>query len=211
MSKYKLIIFDMDGVIFEHDNFWYRMHEKYNTLHPGLELTEKYLKTDIKKLADEVIGKLWKEKSADGFFELIEDSKYNPGVKETIAELKKLGIKTCILTSGPIHLARRAQKELGIDFVYGNELIIKDNILTGEYNWLSLNYEHKGETVKKICEEHNIKPEETVIVGDNEQDVYKARVVGLSIAFNTRSEELKNECDVVVEGNDLRGILKFIK
>jgi len=209
--KYKLIVFDMDGVILKVDNFWTRMHYKYNTVHPGLELTEKYLKTDIKKLADEVIGKLWKGKSADGFYELMDTAVYNPGVEETFAELKKLGIKTCILTSGPVQLAQRAKKKLGIDKVYGNEIIIKGNIITGDYNWLSLDFKHKGENFLKICREFDVNPKEAIAVGDNEQDIYKFEKAGLSIAFNSSSEKLKKSADIVIESNDLRKVLEFVE
>lgn len=207
----KLIVFDMDGVIFESDNFWMRMHRAYDTVHPGVELTEKYLKTDIKKLADEVIGKLWKGKKADKFFELIKNSKYNPGVKETIQELKKMGIKICILTSGPIQLAKRVQKELDVDYVYGHEIIIEDNIITGKYNWLSYDFSHKGETFLKICKEMEIDPKDTIVVGDNEQDIYKFAKAGFSIAFNSKSENLKKVADAVIDGNDLRKVLEFVK
>jgi len=209
--KTKLIVFDMDGVIFEDDNFWARMHVAYKTEDPGFELTEKYLKTDIKKLADEVIGKLWKGKSADQFYELIKTSKYNHGAKETMEKLKEMGIKTAILTSGPIQLARRAKKELGIDLVRGNEIIIENNKITGEYNWLSLEYSHKGDSFLGICKELGIKSEEAVAVGDNEQDIYKFEKAGFSIAFNSGSLKLKNHADLIIEDNDLKKILEFVE
>jgi phosphoserine phosphatase len=209
--KYKLIVFDMDGVIFTEDNFWTRMHHAYGTENPGFELTEKYLKTDVKKLADEVIGKLWKGKPAEPFFELVRTAEYNPGAKETFAELKKLGIKTCILTSGPVHLAERAKEELGIGNVYGNEIKIENSIITGDYNWLSLDYSHKGETFLRICRELGVNPKEAIVVGDNEQDVFKFEKAGFSIAFNSKSGELKSHADAMVNGNDLRKVLEFVK
>jgi len=209
--KYKLVVFDMDGVIFVQDNFWNLMHHKYDTVEEGFKLTQKYLRTDVKKLADEVIGKLWKGKSAEGFFELIEEAEYNPGAKELFDKLKKIGIRTCILTSGPTELAKRAKNDLGVDFVYGNEIVIKNNKITGQYNWLSLDYTHKGETFLKICKEIGIKPEEAIVVGDNDQDISKFEKAGFSIAFNSNSEKLKKAADAVIDDNDLREILKFVK
>lgn len=209
--KHKLIVFDMDGVIFKKDSFWNELHKEIGTWEIGKELNKKYLKTDIKKLAEEVIGKLWKGKSADGFFKLVRKSEYNPGVKETLKELKERNFKTCILTTGPIELAKRAQTELGIDFIYGNELVIKNNIITGDYNWLFLDFNHKGEFLKKICNEHGFELEETVVIGDNEQDIHKFKAAGISIAFNSNCEELRKTADVVVDGDDLREILKYIE
>jgi phosphoserine phosphatase len=209
--RFKLIVFDMDGVIFAHDNFWSRMHYRYDTVDEGFRLTEKYLKTDIKKLADEVIGKLWRGKSADGFFELVADSEYNPGAKGLFAELKKKKIITCILTSGPVELAKRARQDLGIDRVYGNKIEIKDGAITGRYDWLSLDYSHKGDTFLGICGELGIKPAEAMVVGDNDQDIFKFEKAGFSIAFNSNSEKLKKAADAVVDSNNLMEILKYVE
>lgn len=209
--KTKLVVFDMDGVIFEDDNFWTRMHIAYHTENPGFELTEKYLKTDVKKLADEVIGKLWKGKKAGKFNELVKTAAYNSGARETIAELKEKGVKTCILTSGPVQLARRAQQELGIDAVYGNEIEIKGGKITGRYKWLSLDYSHKGETFLGICRDFGVNPEDAIVVGDNEQDIFKFEKAGFSIAFNSGSMELKNHADLVIDDSDLRKILGFVE
>ena len=38
----KLAAFDMDGVLFEHFNFWYELHKRFGTYKKGKELTEKY-------------------------------------------------------------------------------------------------------------------------------------------------------------------------
>jgi phosphoserine phosphatase len=65
--KYKLIVFDMDGVIFDHRNFWMELHEKLGTYEEGLELTRKYVKTNYAKLVEEVVNRLWKGKKADGY------------------------------------------------------------------------------------------------------------------------------------------------
>ena len=100
---------------------------------------------------------------------------------------------------------------LCIDFIYGNELVIKDKRITGGYNWLSLEWNHKGESIRKICEEHNIGLLDTIVVGDNEQDVYKFNVAGRSIAFNTKRDSVKKAADFIIEGNDLREVLRFIE
>ena len=36
--SYKLICFDMDGVIFKDINFWMELHNKFGTLDEGIEL-----------------------------------------------------------------------------------------------------------------------------------------------------------------------------
>ena len=53
--SYKLICFDMDGVIFKDINFWMSLHKEFGTLEQGKELTAKFLHTDNDRLDEEVV------------------------------------------------------------------------------------------------------------------------------------------------------------
>src|SRR3989344_3465140 len=135
----KLAAFDMDGVLFEHFNFWYELHKRFGTYKKGKELTEKYKKNNYAKLAEEVVNKLWKRK-----------------------------IKTAIITSGPRELALKAQKVLGIDFIFTNELVIKNNIITGDFKWpIADGKNEKVNALRKLCRKLNISLDEIAYVGDN--------------------------------------------
>ena len=126
----KLIIFDMDGVIFERINFWMQLHKVYGTYEEGKELTKKYVKTDYAKLVEEVVGRLWKGKPEKLFLDLVKSVNYTKGSKETFKELKKRGYIAVIISSGPKQLAERAKKEIGVDYIYTNELIFDNGKVT---------------------------------------------------------------------------------
>lgn len=81
--KYKLICFDMDGVIFQKENFWMEVHEAFGTLEKGKELTKKYLHADYDKLVEEVVVKLWKGKDAEPYYRLVKSLKYIQGAKKS--------------------------------------------------------------------------------------------------------------------------------
>ena len=66
--SYKLICFDMDGVLFQDINFWLELHKKFGTLEQGKVLTEKYLHSDYERLIEEVVVKLWKGRDATPYF-----------------------------------------------------------------------------------------------------------------------------------------------
>jgi len=76
--KIQLVLFDMDGVLFEGDNFWLELHERYGTQVRGLSLAEKYLKSDYKVLAQHVLGDLWKGKPASAYWQLVNTRSYQP-------------------------------------------------------------------------------------------------------------------------------------
>ena len=207
--KYKLISFDMDGVIFEHCNFWMELHKAFGTYEEGKELTKKYVKTNYAKLVEEVVEKLWKGKPSSTYLNLIKTIGYMPGAPETLATLHKRGYKTAIISSGPSHLAQRAQKELGIDYIYTNELVIDDEKVTGDFRWPVAN-DRKAVILRQLAKDNNIDLKDIIVVGDSDNDVKMMRMVGQGIAFRTDSEELKKVAHVVIEEQDLRAILPAI-
>ncbi len=209
----KLIVFDMDGVIFKSTNFWLELHRKFGTYEEGKVLTEKYLYTDYPKLVDEVVGRLWKGRDARPFFELIDELEYTEGVKECISELKERGFKTAIISSGEKHLALRAQKELGIDYIFTNELVIKNKKITGDFIW-PVGADSKHVILRQLCEKLGITEKDVIFVGHDESDLKIAKVVsdagGLVIGFMPE-ENFMNLADEIIEIDDLWKIVNIIE
>jgi len=206
----KLICFDMDGVIFKEDSFWNQLHNVMGTEEAAKPLNEKYLRTDILKLAEEVIGKLWKGKDAAKYYELIGGAEYNPGAKKACKKLKDEGYTLLLLTSGPLDLALRAQTELGIDHVMANEILIDDGKFNGKYRWL-IDPNNKVEALSDFCLVNGFDIEDVIVVGDNWAEVSLFIKAGKGIAFNSTSDELKQVADVVVDSNDLNEIMEHIR
>ncbi|MDO8656563.1 MAG: HAD family phosphatase [Nanoarchaeota archaeon] len=206
----KLIIFDMDGVIFEHKNFWLELHKSLGTLEEGTKLTQKYLHQDYATLVEEVVHKLWKGKDAAPYYQLIKHINYLSGVKEVFKEIKNQDYLTAIISSGPIDLARRAQHDLGIDFVYANELVIENGKISGEFLWPVEKEGKKVQIIQHLCQDLGIKEKEVIFVGDSENDLGAFQLVGKSIAFNSHSEQLNEAATHIVEGKDLKKILPFL-
>jgi len=203
----KLACFDMDGVIFQERNFWLSLHKTFGTYTLGKNLTKKYVNSDYEKLVEEVVHKLWKGKDATKYFELVKGSRYIPGVRETFSELRRRGIKTAIVSSGPTHLALRAQKELGIECVYSNELVVNNNRISGEFKW-PIGHGNKTKIVKTLSRKLGIRMAKVAFVGEGENDIEVCKAVGLSISFNSESKRLDDVCDLVIKRRDLREILK---
>lgn len=196
--NYKLIVFDMDGVIFSHRNFWLELHKKLGTYEEGKALTEKYLKTDYKKLVEEVPGRLWKGKDSKGYFELIDSLKYLPTVQETLRELQSLGYKTAIISSGPKHGALRVQKECGLDYFHTHDLVIgSDGLFTGKYIYAEV-YDDKAVQLREFAREAGCNIKEVVFVGHDHNDVTALQAAGLAVVINPEDAEAESSADVVL-------------
>lgn len=208
----KLICFDLDGVIFKDINFWMELHKKFGTLDEGKILTEKYLHTDYDTLVAEVVGKLWKGRDAQLYYELVASLEYLPGVAKTFAALKKKGVVTAIISASSLDCARRVQSDFGVDHLFANELVIRDGKITGEFVWpIGAGKHKKAEITRHLREDLGVDKKECVFVGDSETDIEAFSEVGLSIAFNCLSEKVKLAAQAVVEGNNLTLILPLIK
>ncbi|MBN1645807.1 HAD family phosphatase [Candidatus Woesearchaeota archaeon] len=210
LVKIKLVVFDMDGVIFKDKNFWMLLHKAYGTYEEGKELTDKYLHSDYEMLAKEVVGRLWKGKSFQPYMDLVNSRQYTKGAKELFAFLKEHYIKTCILTTGPKDLALRAKKDLGADFAFYNEIVFKDGFATGEYFHIT-GSSGKGDWLVSFCEENGFDLKEVAVVGDSRVDISKATVAGLSVSFNSNCKELDKACDYVIKGDDLRQLIMYLQ
>ncbi|MBS3168579.1 HAD family phosphatase [Candidatus Woesearchaeota archaeon] len=209
--SFKLIAFDIDGVIFKDVNFWLELHKKFRTLEQGKILTEKYLHTNYKRLVEEVVEKLWKGKDAKPYYELINSLEYLPGVKEVFNYIKSKGLITALISASSIDVARRIQKDFGVDHLFANELIIKDGKVSGEFLWpIAEGCEKKAQIIRDLCKDLNISPKEAIYIGDSWKDIEAFKEVGLSIAFNSNSEELKKVATHIVESNNLSEVIKYL-
>ncbi|HZX12756.1 MAG TPA: HAD family phosphatase [Candidatus Nanoarchaeia archaeon] len=209
--SYKLICFDMDGVLFQDINFWLELHKKFGTLEQGKVLTEKYLHSDYERLIEEVVVKLWKGRDATPYFELVNSLKYVEGVPKVLGAIKRKGLITAIISASAIDAARRVQRDYGIDHIFANELVIRNGRVSGEFVWpIGAGKERKAEIIRDLCKDLDISASEVIYIGDSDTNIEAFKEVGLSIAFNCASEELKRVATHVVEGKNLEEVLKHL-
>ena len=208
---YKIICFDMDGVIFKDVNFWMELHKKFGTLKQGIEVTKKYLHTDYDKLVEEVVVKLWKGKDAKPYYDLVNSIEYSHGVKETFGHIKKRGYMTAIVSASSIDVARRVQKDYCVDHIFANELVIRNGSVAGEFLWpIGAGKEKKAKIIRDLCSDLDILLKDCIYVGNSDTDIEAFKEVGLSIAFNPTSEELEKAATYTIKSNNLKDILKYI-
>lgn len=108
------------------------------------------------------------------------------GAAYLIKTLKKLGYKTAILSGGFSYFGRYLQKQLGIDYVYSNELEIVDGKVTGQVSGEIINGEKKAELLRALAEKEHISLEQVVAVGDGANDLPMLSIAGLGIAFRAK-------------------------
>ena len=128
------------------------------------------------------------------------------GAKEACAALKAAGWKLMAVSGGFTLMMGRLQKELGLDYVFSNELVFKDGKLDG----VNISVDSDKSTSAKIkIEEWGESKENIVCVVDGANDVKLFDVCGLGIAY--RAQDLvKDLATTTLEEKDLSKIVDII-
>lgn len=110
------------------------------------------------------------------------------GAHRLIGTLRKYGYKTAILSGGFTYFGRFLQHELGIDYVFGNELEIENGKLTGNYIGDIVDGARKAELLKNLAFKEGIALEQVIAVGDGANDLPMLNLAGLGIAFHAKKK-----------------------
>lgn len=221
MTKIKLVVFDQDGVLYNVGSkekpskglsTWQQIAEAIGALKEDNQLYKRWSRGEFSSYLE------WMEASVkmhqnqgltkEKYFSVINNLPYTPYAKETIAELKKRGYLTAIISGGYHAQAIRAKKELELDYVFAACEYIFDKEKLRDWVLIPCGYYGKVEFLKALIKGLGLSLEQCAAVGDGFNDVPLAKKVGLSIAFNA-GEELKKVAKVIIDKRDLREILQY--
>ena len=108
------------------------------------------------------------------------------GAERLIQTVKSLGYKTAVLSGGFTFFGKHLQKRLGIDYVYANELEIKDGAVTGNVAGEIVDGKKKAELLAMLAEKENISLDQVVAVGDGANDLPMLGLAGMGVAFHAK-------------------------
>lgn len=215
MSKYKLALFDMDGTLIKEKGIF--VIAKRLGFYDDLVRIFNDDKIDFYEKSIE-IAKLSKGFREDEYIAIFRTIPYNDNAEKVIRELKRRDIKTAIVTDSYKLLADDLKNRLGIDYAFGNNLIARDGVFTGEieiHNKELRREEVSGRTysickshvLEELCGELNVSLDDSIAVGDGRIDMGMIKKAGLGIAYKA-PEEVKKVADVAID--DLALILHYI-
>jgi phosphoserine phosphatase len=135
---------------------------------------------------------------------------YMPGAKETIAQLKRSGMKVVCFSGGFRTATSYAKDILGYDADFSNALHVKEGKLTGLVGGDMMFNFSKGDMLVRLQSILGVSEEETLVCGDGANDLSMFAHAGTRVAFCAR-EILEKEANIVIKTKDLTQILKEIE
>ena len=201
-----LAIFDVEGVLYDAE-YLPLLAEKVNKENQIWEITKKGIAGKI----DWVDGLKERVHLLNGIeydtcVEVANSLPVMTGAKEACATLKNAGWKLMAVSGGFTIITDRLKKELGLDFVYSNELVFKDGKLDDVI--VNVDADKAKSAIVKI-NEWNEKKENVTVVVDGANDVKLFDITGFGIAF--RAQDLvKDLATVTLDEKNLSKIVGLI-
>jgi phosphoserine phosphatase len=114
---------------------------------------------------------------------LIKYIKITPGVKSVIRTMNKFGYHTMLVSGGYNILAEVIAKQIGFKETICNSLELYNNVITGNLVNKIIDKESKFEILKKNIQKFNLARENSLAVGDGDNDIAMIDYAGLGIAW----------------------------
>ena len=214
MTKFKLVVFDMDGTLLKRRTIFVFAEEK-GFMDDLLRIVNSQT-ISYKKTVE--IAKLLKGESSRDLLEIFRSIPLQENVENVVGEIKKRNIKTAIITNSYQFVADDLKGRLGIDWAFANNLIIDEGVVTGDIliNNKNLVKQYDGCNIHSICKESvlddlckklGITTGEAIAIGDGEIDTCMINKAGLGIAYNAPGYVQKN---ADISTNDISIILDYI-
>ena len=201
-----MAIFDVEGVLYD-EEYLPILAEKLNKESEIWEITKQGIQGKI-NWEDGLRTRVAALKGLDKKTcqEVADSLPIMTGAKEACRVLKEAGWKIMAVSGGFTLMMGRLKEELGLDYVYCNELIFKDGKLDG----VKINVDSDKSTSAKIkIQEWGEQKEDIVCVVDGANDVKLFDICGLGIAYRAQ-DIVKDLATTTLEVKDLSKILDII-
>lgn len=205
----RLVCFDMDSTLIQAEVID-ELARKAGVFKEVSAITESAMRGEI-DFNDSFIKRVSLLKGLDESVlkEVADSLPLTEGVERLFKILRTYGFRTAILSGGFSYFGNYLKSKLGIDYVFANELEIKNGKLTGRHLGEIVDGEKKAELVKLIAFKEDIHMEQVIAVGDGSNDLPMIRQAGLGIAFHAKPK-VKASAEHAISNIGLDAILYLL-
>jgi phosphoserine phosphatase len=182
--NFKLVAFDLDGVLVEEPSAWWTLHHAFGTYEASKENLRAYeagvfdypefMRRDIR---------LWGTRSIVEVKTILHNFTLSKGASDVCDILRLRGYQLAILSAGIDIVAKAVSEKLGIQYWIANGLEVDgEGLLTGE-GIFRVDLKEKEKALGELIKPLGVRLSNVVGVGDSKYDVSFMRACGAGIAF----------------------------
>jgi phosphoserine phosphatase len=201
-ARYRLVAFDMEGVLTDDPTVWEIMHCKLGTwdshgkpywdaYRAGAFPYDEFARMDVA---------VWGGAPAATLAEAAAEVQLMAGCGELLRSLRDAGVHVAVISAGLLCVAGRFRDEFGVRHVFANRVLCEDGRLTGAAEIL-VPYAEKGAILRRLAGELGVGRDETASVGDSESDIAMFAESGLGIAFRPAQDSVTAAADHLEPGD----------
>ena len=182
----RLVVFDMDSTLIDAEVID-ELAIEAGVGQQVAEITEAAMqgKLDFKQSFEQRLA-LLKGLDASVLPKIAQRLRLNEGAEHLITTLKKLGFKTAIVSGGFSFFGEYLQDILGVDYVYANQLDVKNGKVTGRVKGDIIDGQRKADLLRELADREGLMLEQVIAVGDGANDLPMLDIAGLGIAFRAK-------------------------
>ena len=210
-SDYKIAIFDLDGTLTQEKSIWQYIHIKLGRWYGFAEDYQRQFLAGMISYERfcELDAQVWRGMKVEALLGIVKTVPFHQGAEDLIRYLKQKGLKLALVSSGLSVLSDWVHQRYGFDYSVSNDLLHEDGIVTGRVK-IQVYYDQKAEWVKRILKQFEVRPEETIAIGDSSGDMEMFRMAGFSVAFNSSCADLDRIASVCVSSQNLADIIPHL-
>jgi phosphoserine phosphatase len=206
------IAFDFDGTLTttKHRSSWQSVHEYFDTWEDeGQAALKSFLDGKISYYefckAD---ANSWINRSEEEYQKALDTIEIREGLSELVDFLKKNECVLVIISMGLSDIVERVAKKFSFDFWIANDVIRKNNRITGEVK-VNVDMNEKGKILQSKLQYYGIPFHKSIAIGDSTADIEMFQSAYTSIAIEPSSEVVAKNADFVSHSENLKSILSF--
>ncbi len=134
----------------------------------------------------------------------------NPGAELLIKILKQRNIKIALVSGGFTYFTDRLKTRLKLDYSLANTLEKNETKLTGKIVGTIVGAQTKADLLIKLTKDLNIKPSQTIALGDGANDLAMMKEAGLSIAYHAKPT-VQQQALTALNHTGLEGVLGLLE
>lgn len=132
------------------------------------------------------------------------------GLENLIEQLQAHHWKVAIASGGFTYFADHLKELLSLDAAVANTLEIVDGVLTGKVLGDVVDANTKAQVLRNLQQEYQLKPTQTVAMGDGANDLTMMAAAQLGVAFHAK-EVVQKQADSSINFNGLDLMLHWLK